>query len=87
MGILTHTDYYQIEDTLIYTPCYVNGNTLGGDSAGENDVLSLAPLPYNATGQLIDVKTISIDTDPAPHTDLPADKTFTSQDAASVCDT
>lgn len=38
----------------------------------------------NVLQPLIDVKTIGIDTGPDPHTDLPADKLLTSQDAASV---
>ncbi len=146
LGILTNTDYCQIDGTLIYTPCYVNGNALGGGSAGEDDALvsfpyyatgvggTTGPMPHhiakasevgslwgmdyqargktvltsaitrrhvslgplgtggiykfdavtNALGQLIDVKTIGIDTGPDPHTDLPADKLLTSQDAASV---
>lgn len=146
LGILTHTDYCQIDGTLIYTPCYVNGNALGGGSAGEDDALvsfpyyatgvggTTGPMPVhiakasevgslwgmdyqargktvlasaitrrhvglgplgtggiykfdavsNALGQLIDVKTIGIDTGPDPHTDLPSDKLMTSQDAASV---
>lgn len=146
LGILTNTDYCQIDGTLIYTPCYVSGNALGGGSAGEDDALvsfpynatgvggTTGPMPHhiakasevgslwgmdyqargktvlasaitrrhvglgplgtggiykfdavtNALGQLIDVKTIGIDTGPDPHTDLPADKVLTSQDAASV---
>ncbi|GAB2615950.1 hypothetical protein GCM10027035_10550 [Emticicia sediminis] len=146
LGILTYTDYCQIDGTLIYTPCYVSGNALGGGSAGEDD--ALVSFPYYATGaggktgpmpndiakasevgslwgmdyqargktvltsaitrrhvglgplgtggiykfdaanfalgQLIDVKTIGIDTGPDPHIDLPTDKLLTSQDAASI---
>lgn len=48
LGILTHTDYCQIDGTLIYTPCYVNGDALGGGSAGEDD--ALVSFPYYATG-------------------------------------
>ncbi|MDZ7934768.1 MAG: SdrD B-like domain-containing protein [Emticicia sp.] len=146
LGILTHTDYCQVEEALIFTPCYVKGDALGGGSAGEDD--AFVSLPYDASGvagktgpmpvhiakasevgslwgmdyqargkvvltsavirrhvglgplgtggiykfntltnilgQLIDVKTLGIDTGPDPHTDLPADKLLTSQDAASV---
>ncbi len=38
----------------------------------------------NVIEPLIDVKTIGIDTGPDPHTDLPADKLLSSEDAASV---
>jgi len=146
LGILTVNDYCQPDGTLIYTPCYVSGNALGGGSAGDDD--ALVSLPYYATGvggttgpmpvhiakasevgslwgmdyqargktvltsavtrrhvglgplgtggiykfdavtnilsQLIDVKILGINTGPDPHTDLPADKLLTSQDAASV---
>jgi hypothetical protein len=146
LGILTDNDYCKLDGTLIFTPCYVNGNALGGGSAGEDD--AFVSFPYSATGvggttgpmpnhiakasevgslwgmdyqgrgktvltsaivrrhvglgplgtggiykfnttftaiePLIDVKTIGIDTGPDPHTDLPADKLLSSEDAASV---
>ena len=146
LGILTNSDYCQIEGSLIFTPCYVSGDALGGGSAGADDAVvsfpygasgvggTTGPMPtliakasevgslwgmdYQARGKvvlmssivrrhvglgplgtggiykfnttrtiiepLIDVKTIGIDTGPDPHTDLPADKLLSSQDAASV---
>jgi hypothetical protein len=48
LGILEPNEYCDFDELSILTTCYVNGDPLGGGSAGED--VALVTFPYDATG-------------------------------------
>lgn len=48
LGMMANDDYCQPEVSVIFTPCYVNGDPIPGSSAGEDDALVM--FSYSANG-------------------------------------